>query len=67
MKLRSLRNPSEYYGGMNIVFIGDFRQLKPVGHSNSTIYSDCNFSQWYDAINTYIELKGRYRFSQDKK
>ena len=66
-KLKNLRNRQKYYGGLNIVFIGDFRQLKPVGCSNSTIYSDRNFLEWYTAINTYIELKGRYRFFLDKQ
>ena len=66
-KLRLLKDMYEYFGGVHIVFIGDFRQLKPVGSDKCTIYLDYSMTEWYDAINIYIPLKGRYRFMDDPK
>ena len=62
-KLRDLRDIGEYYGGVNVVFVGDFRQLDPV---NATpIYKDLLSPEWMHAVNSYIELHGMYRFADD--
>ena len=64
--LRDLRqnfDEDSPYGGFNIVFTGDFRQLAPVGQD--TIYNDEYFRQWNAFINCYIELKGMFRFKDD--
>ena len=51
------------YGGINIIFSGDFRQLEPVG-SNPIYDEDCPyFVHW---VNCYIELNGMHRFRNDK-
>ena len=53
------------YGGINIIFSGDFRQLEPVG-SNPIYEEDCPyFVHW---VNCYIgvELNGMHRFKSDK-
>jgi hypothetical protein len=62
-KLRDLRELSEFYGGMNIVFVGDFRQLDPV--NAIPIYKDLLSPEWMIAVNSYIELLGMYRFADD--
>jgi hypothetical protein len=64
--LRDLRqnfDEDNPYGGFNIVFTGDFRQLEPIGQD--TIFEDEYFRQWNDFINCYIELKGMFRFKED--
>jgi hypothetical protein len=54
----------EQFGGLNVVFSGDFRQLDPV--KAIPIYlSDCpQFQQW---VNCYVELQGNHRFRDDPK
>jgi PIF1-like helicase len=63
--LRHLRQSLNLpYGGLNIVFAGDMRQLEPVGNDKKPIYNqDCpEFSDW---INCFIELNGKHRFKGD--
>ena len=62
--LRDFGALEEYYGGFNVIFVGDFRQLDPVGRGLK-IYQDLLCPEWYDAINGYIELTGMYRFADD--
>ena len=52
------------YGGIHIVFAGDFRQLEPVGRDKKPVYKDhCpEFKEW---TNCFIELKGMHRFKDD--
>ena len=51
------------YGGINIIFSGDFRLLELVG-SNPIYEEDCPyFVHW---VNCYIELNGMHRFRNDK-
>jgi Helitron helicase-like domain at N-terminus/PIF1-like helicase len=52
------------YGGINIIFSGDFRQLEPVGNSKKPLYED-NVAEFKDWTNSYIELKGIWRFKND--
>ena len=63
-KLRDLCDISEFYGGLNIIFVGDFRQLDPINSQNA-IYKDTQLPQWMIAINTYVECTGMYRFKDD--
>ena len=65
-KLRDLKESrGDYYGGINVLFVGDFRQLDPVKSSSKPIYKDLLCHEWMDAVNVYIELKGNYRFIED--
>jgi len=64
-RLRQLANHLSKYGGINMVFVGDFRQLDPVGKF-PPLYQG-KVRQWYHYINTYVELKGSYRFGEDKE
>lgn len=56
---------SKKYGGLNIVFAGDFRQLKPVGEKS--LYEDTALAHWHDWVNCFIELCGNHRFGDDPK
>ena len=52
------------FGGINIVFSGDFSQLEPVGRD--PIYAGDNDSAYFHrALNVYIELNGKWRFMKD--
>ena len=62
-KLRDLRELGEFYGGINVVFVGDFRQLDPV--NANPIYKDLLAPEWMHAVNSYVELHGMYRFADD--
>lgn len=65
-KLRDLReNRSDFYGGLNIVFVGDFRQLDPVLTNSCALYHDLESPCWIGAINAYVETRGMYRFEAD--
>lgn len=51
------------YGGVNMVFAGDYSQLEPV--NAQTIYDDDSCPVFQHAVNCYIELDGMHRFSED--
>lgn len=52
------------YGGLNIVFAGDFSQLEPV--KKDPIYKDDNYCpEFHGALNCFIELNGKWRFLKD--
>jgi hypothetical protein len=64
-KLRQLKQCLHLpYGGLNIIFAGDFRQLEPVGMGKKPVYTeDCpEFKDW---VNCFIELHGMHRFKDD--
>ena len=72
--LRKAReNYRELYGGLNIVFAGDFSQLEPIIKAKTNYDSDGPLYNargrarqlWQNAINCYIELKGMHRFKDD--
>jgi Helitron helicase-like domain at N-terminus/PIF1-like helicase len=52
------------YGGINIVFCGDLRQLEPVGYCKKPLYEE-NVVKFKDWINCYVELNGIWRFKND--
>ena len=52
------------FGGLNVIFSGDFWQLELVGRGKSPIYKDeCPY--FIDWVNCYIELNGMHRFKKD--
>ena len=55
-------NRSGVYGGLDIAFMGDFRQLPPVG--KKPIY-ETKSPEFRSFVNCYIKLRGRYRFHND--
>jgi hypothetical protein len=52
------------YGGINIVFSGDMRQMEPVGSNIKALYRD-DVPEFKDWINCYFELGGIHRFKND--
>lgn len=63
--LRKLKNnPAQIYGGINIVFVGDFLQLPPsLGHP---IYHDSGDIHWHGSLNACVMLnQGIHRFKKD--
>jgi hypothetical protein len=54
------------YGGVSIVFSGDFHQLKPICAEDDVLYSDSNTaSVWENTINCAIFLDNSHRFKDD--
>ena len=52
------------FGGLNIIFSGDFWRLELVGRGKLPIYKDdCPY--FIDWVNCYIELNGMHRFKKD--
>ena len=53
------------FGGLNIIFSGDFWQLEPFGRGTLPVYKDNNCPYFIDWDNCYIELKSMHRFKKD--
>ena len=62
--LRILKNrPNDRYGGLSVIFVGDFYQLEPI--NGLALYLETSFDKWFDWINGFIELKGKHRFAPE--
>ena len=55
------QNLNESYGGVPIIFSGDFFQLDPIGDKD-LIYTDPTLDLWFVEVNCFIELDGGHRF-----
>lgn len=65
--LKRVRNNNSPFGGIQMIFIGDFYQLPPVNTNNNN-YNYAFISQtWNNANFTNIVLKHNYRQNEDKK
>ena len=66
---KHLRNYTEcqewIYGSIPVVFLGDFRQLEPIG--GTTIYKTDNSIYWEQALSLMVELKGMHRYKDCPK
>jgi hypothetical protein len=61
--LRILRETQlSLYGGLPIIFAGDFSQLPPV--KAQPLYRYPNFTLWWDEINCFWQLNGSHRFER---
>ena len=58
------QNLQAAYGGIHIIFAGDFRQLEPVGENKKPVYKE-NCPEFKDWTNCFIKLKGMHRFKDD--
>ena len=70
--LNRLRGNYSAFGGLNIVFCGDFRQLEPIDNSKNRSESKVLYCAegrgkhlFWDAVNCYVELVGLHRFDSD--
>ena len=66
-QLRKLTgNGNKVYGGVSIVFSGDFHQLQPICDSDQVLYSGSSGAlQWENTINSAIFLENSHRFKDD--
>ena len=62
---RLKENREAYYGGINVIFAGDFRQLEPPGKGDKKAVYLEHCPQFQDWINCYLELNGMHRFRDD--
>jgi len=54
------------YGGVSVVFSGDFHQLKPICKEDDVLYSESTpASFWENTINSAIFLDNSHRFKDD--
>ena len=51
------------FGGLDIIFAGDFTQLKPV--KAKPLYLEEDFKIWEQDVHTCFELKTNHRFKND--
>ena len=54
-------NSTNMFGGIDVIFVGDLRQLPPIGRKPIT-----NCSEFTSSVNSYIELKQRPQFNDVK-
>ena len=60
-----MQNNYSLYGGLNMVFAGDYSQLEPV--KREPVYKKgCESNEFQGALNCFIELEGKWRFRDDK-
>lgn len=52
------------YGGVNIVFAGDYCQLDPV-RCKEKVWERKDVQEFHQSINCFIELSGKHRFADD--
>lgn len=62
-KLKTLRSCAQIYGGVSIVFAGDFHQLHPIG-SGKPFYYEYTLL-WHGSINSAVTLENNHRFADD--
>jgi hypothetical protein len=63
-RLQFLMESKRTFGGLNIVFSGDYSQLEPV--KKDPIYKGGKkHAHFHDSLNCYIELRGNWRFRKD--
>ena len=56
-------DPSKPYGGMSVIFAGDFRQLLPGNASNkSVLFSTANSRHFENTLNVALILENEHRF-----
>ena len=59
------RNRAKPFGGLSIIFAGDFRQLEPSGSDESDLLFSSKSSQHFEnCINAYIILSNNHRFKE---
>ena len=65
-QLQKLTGRRKIFGGISIVFSGDFHQLKPICSEGEVLYSgSANATAWEQALNCAIFLNNSHRFKDD--
>ncbi len=67
-KLTAIGQTNKSFGGFTIIFIGGFRQLKPVcSKETDLMFSTLSSMEWCQKINTIIFLNNEHCFKEDPK
>eukprot|EP00984_Skeletonema_dohrnii_P014491 scaffold6089_cov149-Skeletonema_dohrnii-CCMP3373.AAC.2 len=65
-QLQKLTGRRKIFGGISIVFSGDFHQLKPICSEGEVLYSgSASATAWEQALNCAIFLNNSHRFKDD--
>ena len=65
-KLKEIKNRTQPFGGLSIIFAGDFRQLEPIGvNDTELLFSSLSSKHWENCINAVIILDNEHRFKED--
>jgi len=65
-QLQKLTGRRKIFGGISIVFSGDFHQLKPICNEGEVLYSgSASATAWEQALNCAIFLNNSHRFKDD--
>ncbi len=66
VKLKEIRNRVKPFGGLSIIFAGDFRQLEPVGSTEfDLMFLSLSSKHWDNCINAIIILDNVHCFKKD--
>ena len=67
-KLQALMdNKNKPFGGISVIFAGNFCQLEPCGEKRSQLLFSRESSRLWDSVNTTIFLNNEHRFKEDPK
>jgi len=65
-QLQNLTGQRKIFGGISIIFSGDFHQLKPICSEGEVLYSgSASATAWEQALNCAIFLNNSHRFKDD--
>jgi hypothetical protein len=56
--------PHLTFGGVHVLFCGDFHQLPPIGGPAVSIWAQEHLL-WHNVLNSFVELIGTWRFLED--
>lgn len=56
--------PNLTFGGVHVLFCGDFHQLPPIGGPSVSIWVEEHLL-WHNVLNSFVELTGTWRFLED--
>ena len=66
VKLKEIMESHEIYGGLPMVYAGDFTQLKPVRQKPLYLLKE-PVPEFHDWVHTMLELKTNHRFKNDRR
>ncbi len=68
IKLKDIGNRNQIFGGLSIIFSGDFRQLEPVrSNQKELLFSTLSSGVFENNINVVIILNNEHRFKDDPR
>ena len=65
-RLKEMRDRTKPFGGISVIFAGDFRQLEPSATSeNNLLFSRLSSNLWNNSIKVIIILNNEHRYKDD--